>query len=185
MLKNTVYTGYRPYPVIITLLLTAGLFAQDHQIDQSGLSSGNIQAESENYSLKGTIGQNVIGLSTDGQTKISSGYWGWIVRWTSLGTEAEDMIPKAFKINPAYPNPFNPSTKIDMEIPDGGWVQITVYDLLGRIVMDHKQDYPSAGKYQFVWNARTASGSQLATGTYIVTVRHAHKINTQKITFLK
>ena len=166
--------------IMVAFILMTGLGAQSKAIQRSGISAGNIQAKGNAYQLNGTVGQNVIGVSQSNQNKISSGYWGWIVRWTSLGTDDEEIIPNSFMIKPAYPNPFNPSTKIDLEIPDGGLVQITIYDLLGRIVLDHKKDYPGAGHYQFVWNARTIAGQQLATGTYIVTVRHKNNFNTQK-----
>ena len=51
--------------------------------------------------------------------------------------------------------------------------------------LDHKKEYPSAGHYQFVWNPRNASGQPLAAGTYILTIMHQNKIQSQKITFLK
>lgn len=172
------------FPYIVALILVTNLGAQENSIQRSKISSSNIHVEGNGYKMNGTVGQNVIGVSQSNQNKISSGYWGWIARWTSLGTD-DELIPKSFEIKPAYPNPFNPSTKIDLEIPDGGVVQITIYDLLGRIVLDHKKDYPGAGHYQFLWNARTVSGTQLATGTYIVTVRYKDNFNTQKITFLK
>ena len=172
---------------ITILFLCSCLYinAQSIKAKRSVSSSTSVQAESNSYKINGTVGQNAIGLSNKDQVKISSGYWGWIARWAVLGTDDENVIPSEFKIKPAYPNPFNPSAKIDMEIPDAGVVQITIYDLLGRIVLDHKKEYPSAGHYQFVWNPRTATGQSLATGTYIVTVMHQNKINTQKITFLK
>ena len=53
-----------------------------------------------------------------------------------LANEQEIAIPTVFSLEQNYPNPFNPSAKIDMEIPDAGVVQITIYDLLGRIVLD-------------------------------------------------
>ncbi len=123
-------------PTIVALMLVTSLGAQHKSIKRSKISSGHIQAKGSEYTLNGTVGQNVIGLSQSNQNKISSGYWGWIARWTSLGTDDKNIVPESFEIKPAYPNPFNPSTKIDMEIPDGGMVQITVYDLLGRIVLD-------------------------------------------------
>ena len=172
----------------ILILLICSCFyinAQSIKAKRSVSSSTSVQAESNSYKINGTVGQNAIGLSNKDQVKISSGYWGWIARWAVLGTDDENVIPSEFKIKPAYPNPFNPSAKIDMEIPDAGVVQIRIFDLLGRIVLEHKKEYPSAGHYQFVWNPRTATGQSLATGTYIVTVMHQNKINTQKITFLK
>ena len=172
--------------IFLSQILLLPLMAQSTtKLKRSVSATTNVQAESEAYKLSGTLGQNAIGLSTEKLVKISSGYWGWIARWGALGTDDELVIPTEFKIKPAYPNPFNPSTRIDMEIPDAGVVQITIYDLLGRAVLDHKKDYPSAGNYQFLWNPRNASGQTLAAGTYIVTVMHQNKIQTQKITFLK
>ena len=172
--------------IFLSQILLLPLMAQSTtKLKRSVSATTNVQAESEAYKLSGTLGQNAIGLSTEKLVKISSGYWGWIARWGALGTDDELVIPNEFKIKPAYPNPFNPSTHIDMEIPDAGLVQITIYDLLGRAVLDHKKDYPSAGHYQFVWNPRNAAGNSLAAGTYIVTVMHQDKIQTQKITFLK
>ena len=174
------------HKILITLMCSfLYINAQTTKVKRSVLATTNIQSESAAYKLIGTIGQNAIGLSTKNKIKISAGYWGWISRWAVLETDDENIIPNEFKISPAYPNPFNPSAKIDMEIPDAGIVQIIIYDILGRIVLDHKKEFPSAGKYQFVWNPRTTSGQSLATGTYIVTIMHQNKINTQKITFLK
>jgi len=170
---------------LILLLLFFPLNGQSIKVKRSTISSVGVKTKNSSFKIKGTLGQSAIGLSGEKQVKISSGYWGWIARWAVLGTDDENIIPTEFKIKPAYPNPFNPSAKIDMEIPDAGIVQIKIYDLLGRVVLEHKKEYPSAGHYQFVWNPRTATGQSLATGTYIVTVMHQNKINTQKITFLK
>ena len=172
--------------LLFSQILLLPLMAQSStKLKRSVSATTHVEAEGSTYKLSGTLGQNVIGVSAVNQVKISSGYWGWIARWGALGTDEELVIPTEFNIKPAYPNPFNPSTRIDMEIPDAGLVQITIYDLLGRAVLDHKKDYPSAGHYQFVWNPRNASGQSLAAGTYIVTVMHQNKIQTQKITFLK
>ena len=161
------------------------LAAQSTQIKRSVSATANVQAESKTYQLNGTLGQSALGLSTNNLVKLSSGYWGWIARWTSLDVKDEIITPSVFKIKPAYPNPFNPTTQIDMEIPKAGQVQITIYDVLGRVVMEHKNNYPIAGMYSFQWNPRNAKGDPLATGTYILMVTHQNKILTQKITYLK
>ena len=72
-----------------------------------------------------------------------------------------------------------------MEIPNAGQVQISIYDGLGRILMEHKHNYPTAGLYSFQWNPRNSKGDPLATGTYILMVSYQNKIQTQKITYLK
>ena len=100
------------------------------KLKRSVSATTHVEAEGSTYKLSGTLGQNAIGLSAKEQVKISSGYWGWIARWGVLGTDDELVIATEFKIKPAYPNPFNPSTRIDMEIPDVGMVEIKIYDIL-------------------------------------------------------
>ena len=171
--------------LLFQILMLSIVAQQNTKIKRSVTATSNIDAQSDSYKISGTFGQNVVGISSGQQLKISSGYWGWIARWAALETDEELIIPAEFKVKSAYPNPFNPATRIDMEIPDAGLVQITIYDILGRMVLDHKKEYPSAGHYQFVWNPRNASGQPLAAGTYILTIMHQNKIQSQKITFLK
>ncbi len=60
-----------------------------------------------------------------------------------------------------YPNPFNPTTTIYYEIPESGYVTITVYDLLGREVKTLVNGKQSAGNHKIEFNA-----SDLANGIY-------------------
>ena len=61
-----------------------------------------------------------------------------------------------------YPNPSNPSSKIDYQIPFSGKVNLVVYDLLGREVFKLvKDELKEAGYYTAVFN-----GSSLASGVY-------------------
>ncbi len=66
-----------------------------------------------------------------------------------------------------YPNPFNPSTKIDFDLPQDGNVTLAIYDVLGRKVADIASGFMKAGAYSCVWNARGNSDGQLAGGIYV------------------
>ena len=43
-----------------------------------------------------------------------------------------DNIPNEFKLHSAYPNPFNPSTTIQFDIPEDSFVSLNVFDMMGR-----------------------------------------------------
>ena len=45
-----------------------------------------------------------------------------------------DLLPSTFSISNAYPNPFNPSTNINVDIPNSGLLNINVYNLNGQLV---------------------------------------------------
>jgi hypothetical protein len=60
-----------------------------------------------------------------------------------------------------YPNPFNPTTKINYEILTNSFVKITVYNVLGKEVKTLVNSYQNAGMHTVEFNA-----SSLASGIY-------------------
>ena len=63
---------------------------------------------------------------------------------------------------PSYPNPFNPSTRLEFQLPENSHVSLIIYDLLGQTVATLVNEYRSAGYHSATWNAVDAS-----TGMYI------------------
>jgi hypothetical protein len=158
------------------------LHSQNSLMRQSVLSSGAINIESEQTKLVGTLGQIFTNKIISQNMVLKSGFWGSVAQIT-LGVD--EFLPKEFLISKAYPNPFNPTVSIDFSIPDQTDVRIQVFDLLGRKVFTHRQDFNNPGKYRFQWNARDLNGKNVASGIYIVTIQHEKNIYKQKITFLK
>jgi hypothetical protein len=64
-----------------------------------------------------------------------------------------ELAPAAFELLPAYPNPFNPSTRIRFSLPDAGFSTMTIYDLLGRAQETIMAQMLAAGTYNVEWNA--------------------------------
>ncbi len=52
-----------------------------------------------------------------------------------VSVDDENGIPTVYSLNQNFPNPFNPSTKIQFSIPENGMVTLKVFDILGREVM--------------------------------------------------
>lgn len=71
-------------------------------------------------------------------------------------------IPDVFFINPNFPNPFNPETKIKFGLPVSSYVKLSVFDMLGREVDVLINSKLEAGEYLADWNAR-----KFASGIYI------------------
>ena len=160
----------------------AYLIAQNTNMSQSILSSGAVHSESEQTKLVGTIGQVFTHKVMSPNTILTSGFWGSVAQIT-LGVD--DFIPEEFSISNAYPNPFNPTVSIDFSIPEQTDVRIQIFDLLGRNVFTHQQDFNNPGKFRFQWNAVDNIGNNVASGIYIVAIQHQKNIYKQKITFLK
>lgn len=82
---------------------------------------------------------------------------------------AEEIIPKEYSLYQNFPNPFNPSTNIQFDLPEDSRVNISIYNILGREVAHLVNDDLPAGKHQAVWNSQDSGGS-LASGMYILRI---------------
>jgi hypothetical protein len=90
------------------------------------------------------------------------------------------LIPSVFEVSSAYPDPFNPSTTIDINIPEAGLLNVGVYNLKGQLMstLMNKNVYP--GSYSLAWDA-----SNLTSGLYIFSVTYGDKTYNQKVTLVK
>ncbi len=79
-------------------------------------------------------------------------------------TSTEDLeLPTEFSLHGNYPNPFNPSTRIQFDLPESAQVSLQVVDMLGREVMAlPAQDFEAGSNRSIELNA-----TNLASGTYL------------------
>ena len=90
------------------------------------------------------------------------------------------LAPSDFALSAAYPNPFNPSTAMDLSLNESGHVSIHVYNVLGQMVSTLANGYMDAGYHTFTWNA-----NNVPSGMYLVRVEAGSNVETQKIMLLK
>jgi hypothetical protein len=90
-----------------------------------------------------------------------------------------------FRLNPAYPNPFNPVTHIAYEIPQDGNVKLVVYDLNGKTIRTLVNAEQKAGQYQLEWNGTDQSGNFVSSGVYFVSITTGNYKKTNKVIFVR
>lgn len=105
-------------------------------------------------------------------------------------TSLEDMtkmqaIVKAFKLRQNYPNPFNPSTTIMYEIPKQGKVEVSIFDMNGKLIKNMVNRYQTAGSHQIVWQGLNQTGQKVASGFYIYTVKFDNTLSSKKMLLIK
>ena len=83
-----------------------------------------------------------------------------------LDASRGSVLPTLLRVEPNFPNPFNPSTTILFELPHGGHVVLAVYALDGTLVRTLASGSLPAGRHTVVWDGRDESGSASASGTY-------------------
>jgi hypothetical protein len=79
------------------------------------------------------------------------------------GVLPSDIVPTEYRLSDAYPNPFNPSTVVRVDIPASGKARLSIYDLLGREVLRLADGPVEPGRYEYRWNA---DGN--ASGVYFI-----------------
>jgi hypothetical protein len=80
----------------------------------------------------------------------------------------------------AFPNPFNPVTRIRYSIPSRQHVRLRVYDVAGRLADELVNEVKEAGTYVVEWDA-----GSLATGIYFYRLRAGERTLTKKVILLK
>lgn len=94
-----------------------------------------------------------------------------------ISTTAE--IPNDYSIS-NYPNPFNPTTTINYQLPQDGFVTIKVYDMLGKEVAVLVNESKSAGYHRVNFDA-----SKLTSGVYIYTINAGQYTQSKKMLLMK
>ena len=89
-------------------------------------------------------------------------------------------VPQVFALHPAFPNPFNPITHINFDIPYSGHIELSIYDINGRKVDVLYDTNIDAGYHQLIWNA-----NQFSSGVYFAVLSAGNYRSTQKIILLK
>ncbi|MEO8512066.1 MAG: T9SS type A sorting domain-containing protein [Ignavibacteria bacterium] len=91
-----------------------------------------------------------------------------------------NQLPVKFAIF-NYPNPFNPVTKINYSLPQGSFVNLKIYNLLGEEISSPvKNEFKNAGYYNVVFD-----GSNLPSGVYFYKIEAGSYVESRKMVLVK
>ncbi len=94
----------------------------------------------------------------------------------------ETLKPTEFALAQNFPNPFNPSTVIQYQLPEPANVKLELYDITGRKVATLVDAWQTAGYYAFNLNG---SAYNLASGVYFYRLTAGGFIATKKMVLVK
>lgn len=98
----------------------------------------------------------------------------------SIGIKKENEFVKDYSLSQNYPNPFNPKTNIKFSIPKITFVELKVFDLLGKEIATLCNQFLKSGQYNAEFDA-----TSLASGTYFYTLRTNEFSSTKKMLLIK
>ncbi|MCI0448506.1 MAG: YCF48-related protein [Chlorobi bacterium] len=99
-----------------------------------------------------------------------------VIGISQLGSE----VPKVFALYNNYPNPFNPVTYIEFDMPRSSFVNLTIYNAIGQAVAELVNLDLSPGKYKVDWNA-----SAYPSGVYFYRITASGFSFTKKMVLIK
>jgi hypothetical protein len=132
--------------------------------DSTGNSSVQFRARVRDSQDKWSIWSNPISIKINDQSIINS---------------INDIVT-TYNVSQNFPNPFNPSTKIQFQIPNDSFVNLIVYNILGSEVATIVNEEKTAGSYEVEFIA-----SDLASGIYFYTLEAGSYVETKKMILLK
>ncbi|RKZ30913.1 hypothetical protein DRQ36_03890 [bacterium] len=94
-------------------------------------------------------------------------------------------LPKELALRDNYPNPFNPATSIEFDLPKDGVVELAVYDVLGKRVTTLLDDNMKAGTHRIIWSGRNDRGQELPSGVYLYRLTAGEKTISKKMILVK
>jgi hypothetical protein len=104
----------------------------------------------------------------------------WVFTDMTTGIGETPSVSTDFRLFQNYPNPFNPATKIEFSMPQSGFVNLEVFNILGERVNVLINEERIAGKHSVQFNAK-----HLASGIYFYKLQAGSFIETKKMILLK
>jgi hypothetical protein len=98
----------------------------------------------------------------------------------STGVDDLAGLPVQFDLMQNYPNPFNPTTVIKYALPKASHVKVSVYNMLGQVVVTLVNEVQQAGYHHVELN-----GVNLASGVYFYRLEAEKFVSTRKLLLLK
>ncbi|MCF7918640.1 MAG: right-handed parallel beta-helix repeat-containing protein [Candidatus Cloacimonetes bacterium] len=116
-------------------------------------------------------------------------YWGTspdmgAYEYYPSGNEDEELPGSNISLS-NYPNPFNPRTTIQLNLPVSTKAVLAVYNTKGQLVREIYKGYLSAGQHTYDWNGANSSGSSLPSGIYLINFSSQTSHTSKKVLLLK
>ena len=99
----------------------------------------------------------------------------------NLSSTTDPYVPAEFQLHDNFPNPFNPSTVITYDLAVDGFVDLSIYNVVGKKVKTIVNQNETAGRKITAWYGRDDVGNSLSAGMYFYRLTAGGKVFTKKM----
>lgn len=126
--------------------------------------------------------ESVVGAArTDSLRVLTNRIWQWVQN-PPQSAPNDQVVPRRFALEPAYPNPFNSQATLRFSLPTAGPARLRLFDVSGRSIATLFDARTTAGAHSALLDARELG---LGSGLFYVRLEAAGRIQTSKVVFLK
>jgi hypothetical protein len=114
--------------------------------------------------------------------------WLFVLEASATGVMQErwDVVnPDQYKLEYAYPNPFNATTSIEYTLPLDKHIQVRVYNAMGQLVATLVDRQMPAGTHRVIWDGLDSRGNAVATGMYLYSLEYGNFKQVKRMTLVK
>ena len=104
--------------------------------------------------------------------------------FNGIGEDGAEL-PKVLALRENYPNPFNPTTAIEFDLPDDQMATLEVFNILGERVTSLIDDNLNAGTYRIIWEGRDDFGREMSSGIYLYRLKAGDTTISKRMIMLK
>ena len=85
----------------------------------------------------------------------------------------------------AFPNPFNPSTKLRYSLANSSTVEIDIFDIRGTLIRTLNEGVRDVGSHEVEWDGRDKDNQPAGSGIYLIRIRAGDFQDVAKTTLVK
>ena len=162
------------------------LILPDHDGDQNVVNTDDIVPFAYKYAIdpefrEARLVSNLI-IWKPGTKRILQSWKGLVP--TGVGV-AEGAPPVQMVLEQNRPNPFNPTTSIAYRIDQPGMVNLSIYDVSGRLVKELVNQEQRAAAYEMIWDGLDSEGKKASSGVYYYRLNTERASETRKMVLIR
>jgi len=142
-------------------------------------SGGVLGATGPNHIHSATVGETFVGFNQGINNLLLSGFWHPGFTFTSVNQKKDISLPKAFILHQNHPNPFNPQTTIQYDLPCQCLVSVEIFNVVSQRIQFLSSRIQGPGRFQVFWNGRDEQGKVMGSGIYFYRIT-AFETSTEK-----
>ena len=109
----------------------------------------------------------------------------WVVVQETNVARKDEASQIDFSLTQNYPNPFNANTRIIYSVIKQSYVNLSIYDMVGKNIVTLVNTNQKNGLHSVLWDGRNREGRIVSSGVYLYRLKSNHFVESKKMIFIQ